>query len=107
MRRWWIRWLEYDSPADSRPITCPPNDAILAWWETGIAGDDSHVTMVAFVQAKTEAAAKKAIAKDWPGKRRRWSFVNEVDDMAWRPGDRFPLQQWSLERLAKTEGAAQ
>lgn len=99
MKRFWLSWEEHDSPADSRPIHHPPNDAILAWWESGFAGDGSYATMVAIVRAKDEAAAWAAVRKDWPTKRaRKVRFINEVD-ADWRPSDRFPLMGEALKRV--------
>ena len=98
-KRFWLSWEEHDSPGDSRPITDPPNSAILAWWESGFASDESYATMVALVRAKDERAAWAAVRKDWPTKRARViRFCNEVDS-DWRPSDRFPLRGWALKRV--------
>jgi len=98
--RYWVSWKEYS--ADYRPITFPPNDGVIAWWCSGEAGDGSYFTMVALVRGKSERAAKAAIGKDWPSKKKReWRFVTKVEN-DWRPGDRFPLSShgaWAKERI--------
>lgn len=94
LTRYWMSWKE--RAKDYRPLTSPPNKHILGWWCSGYAGDESYSTIVAWVEAKTEAEAKKAIAKDWPGKR-QWRFVNPCEP-GYVPGDRFPLSDWMQTR---------
>ena len=94
--RFWLSWIER-SP-DFRPMRCPPNGAVLAWWRSG--SGDGFSASVALAEAPTEAKAWAAIAKDWPAKRREKRFCDEVAD-DWRPpGDRFPLKGWAAERVA-------
>jgi len=102
-----LSWEEHTSPDDSRPITDPPVEPVLAWWESGQAGDGSHATMVAFVSAATEAEAWKAIGESWPDKpemRRVVRFCNEVERV--ESNERFPINKpWSKKRIAKLEAA--
>lgn len=68
MNRWWLSW--YQPGPDYRPLTYPPNEQILGWWCTGqggpVAGSDVDLfTLCALVEAKTEAAAWKAVRKDF------------------------------------------
>ena len=96
-KSWWISWEEKSE--DYRPLHDPPNAAVLGWWCTGQAGDDSYYTLVAWVVAPTEAQAKKAVLKDWPGKNVNWGFCSEKveDDLT----DRFPVKNdWSGRRIA-------
>jgi len=102
-----LSWEEHESPGDSRPVTDPPVEPVLAWWESGVAGDDSYATMVAFVNAPTQKEAWQAIAKSWPDKpktRRVERFCNVVDRV--ESSDRFPIKNdWSKKRIAKLEAA--
>ena len=76
---WWVSWKEFDSPDDSRPLHAPPGPAVLAWWESGVAGDDSYATMVALVYAPDEEDVAQAIKADWPTKRTRvWRFRTKI-----------------------------
>lgn len=94
--RFWLSWDEKHE--DVRPLTFPPNKAILGWWCTGEAYDGSYSTLVAWVEAKNENAAKQAILKDWPGNH-EWRFVEKCK-LGWLPNDRFPLSDWSKKRIA-------
>lgn len=103
MNRFWVSWEEPEE--DYRPMTDPPNRAVIAWWCSGSAGDGSYSTLVALVEAVDEAAAMLAIARDWPmgpSERagRRWRFCNAVG-FDWTPGPRFPMEKpWERERFA-------
>lgn len=103
-KRWWVSWNEY-SP-DYRPIHDPPRAAVLAWWCSGSAGDDSHFTLCAVVEAVDEEKAKNAIINDWPPLRPDvndiWRFCEEKP-ASWLPGDRFPVEpgSWEEKRLKK------
>jgi hypothetical protein len=100
MKRFWLSWEETSD--DYRPITDPPNQAVLAWWCSGTAGDGSYSTLVAMVEAEDEIAAKRAVVLSWPparGVAPMWRFCEERG-FDWRPGDRFPISKgWSLERI--------
>lgn len=103
---WWVSWKETTSPADSRPLHCPPGEQVIAWWESGFAADESYATMVAVVRAATVDDIEKAIAKDWPSRKgarntpREWRFRELIDlTEGLKIGDRFPFDQWSLDRL--------
>lgn len=92
--RFWISWEER-SP-DHRPLTDPPNVAILGWWCSGYG--DGYATLCALVEARSERAAKAAVDQDWPAVGRRvWRFVEERD-ADWLPGDRFPMSGWMRTR---------
>lgn len=99
--RFWISWEERSE--DYRPLTDPPEAAIIGWWCSGKAGDGSFSTICAWVEADSEEAAQSTIVRDWPGDDRVWRFVNAVAD-DWRPGDRFPLSDWSKKRAALEGG---
>ena len=91
--RFWISWQQPTS--DPRPLTAPPNAAVLGWWESGIG--DGHFTLCAVVEAKSEAEAKAAVRKDWP-EAGDWRFCEERP-ASWRPSDRFPLSDWMVLRF--------
>lgn len=102
MKRFWLSWEE--TSEDYRPISDPPNRAVLAWWCSGEAGDGSYSTLVALVEAESEDRAKLAIALSWPVEKkvttwRKWRFCNEVG-FDYRPTDRFPITKpWQRERV--------
>lgn len=99
-RLWWVSWEEHDSPDDSRPLRDPPGPNVIAWWESGAAGDGSYVTMVALVVAYTEDGCETAIKADWPAMHgRQWRFRKPKDERPLVVGDRFPFSRWSIERL--------
>jgi hypothetical protein len=104
---WWLSWDQTTS--DERPLTFPPNEAILGWWNSGSrCSDDAH-TICAFVQAETEEEAKAAVKKDWP-EAEEWRFCGETSvkpgdrfplkETSVKPGDRFPLKDWMKPRFA-------
>lgn len=102
MKIFWLAWEEHDSPGDSRPITDPPVEPVLAWWESGMAGDGSHATMVAFVAAESEEAAWKAIGESWPTTNRIVRFCDEVEAGDVESTERFPIKnEWSKQRILK------
>jgi hypothetical protein len=98
--RFWISWKEY--APDNRPLTDPPSEAILGWWESG-AGD-GFTTLCAVVEAGTEWEARKQVLKNWPAegppRSTRWRFIEPKPD-GWTPGDRFPIKpgSWSAKRF--------
>lgn len=105
MKRFWLSWEEVSE--DYRPITDPPNRAVLAWWCSGEAGDGSYSTLVAFIEAEDEAAARAAVLESWPpgpmgrapGQEPVWRFCEERG-FDYRPGDRFPVTKpWQRERI--------
>lgn len=103
--RYWVRWYEYCP--DNRPVTDPPAESILAWWETGRGNDYS--TICAVIEATNEDEAKELVSSNWP------------DDGSWKPkrfdttddrgptfdasglSDRFPVKDWMVERLRVKE----
>jgi hypothetical protein len=95
-RRFWVSWEE--KSLDFRPLREPPGPDVLDWWFRGSAGDNSHSTLVAWVEAQDEDAAKAAVQEDWPGTDRTWRFCREVE-ADWRPGTRFPLSDECRARL--------
>ena len=92
--RFWLSW--YEESEDYRPLTFPPNEAILGWWCSGYCSDDSS-TIVALVEAGSEEAAWKAVRLDWPEAVRE-RFCEARED-SYLPGDRFPLSDWMKERI--------
>jgi len=104
MARYWLSWLQPTN--DSRPLTCPPNQSVLGWWESGLSYEvnddgDEVVTPIlcALVEAADEQTAKAVVLIDWP-EAEGWRFVSAVPN-DWRPMDRFPLADWMIERLGK------
>ena len=99
LNRFWVSWV--DSPEDYRPLTFPPNKAILGWWCSG-EDLDGNANICALVQARHEADARDAILQEWPEALERgdWRFFERVEDN-WIPGDRFPLSDWMRERVEK------
>lgn len=89
--RYWVSW--YQPTKDYRPLTYPPNEAILGWWCSGAS------TLCALVSASDKVEAGAAITKDWP-EAKEWRFVYEKGDK-WLPGDRFPLKDWMRDRFRK------
>lgn len=94
MKRFWISWYQPVEDGDYRPIYDPKKESEPfehRYWCSGETGDGRAVTMCAVVDAKTEAAAWKAVKKYWPdyGEVR---FANEVA-LDWTPGDRFPMRK--------------
>lgn len=100
-KRWWLSW--YQQTLDPRPLTCPPNKAVLGWWRTGQRASDEAWTLCALVLADGEDRAKAAVVSDWP-EAAEWRFC-DPHDANWSPGDRFPASAWMRARLeAKEEG---
>ena len=95
-RYWWISW--YQPTDDHRPLTYPPNDAVLGWWCSGERCSDGASTLVAHVRSSDEDAAKAAIRTDWP-EAGEWRFCERRSGRP-EPGGRFPLSDWMRERYA-------
>lgn len=92
-RLFWVSW--YQPTDDYRPLTFPPNEAILGWWCSG-EGAEGH-TLCAMLFVKDEAAAEKAVRQDWP-EFSNWRFIEKRDTAALT--DRFPINQsWMTERF--------
>ncbi len=106
--RFWLSWEERAN--DYRPMSDPPNDAVLGWWCSGEAGDGSFHTLCALVEAASLEAAQTAVRLDWPAVEvyrgeerpcaRVWRFGHEVA-ADWLPSDRFPLKDWELKRVRR------
>lgn len=98
MTLWWISWNQAADPQhglDSRPVKWPPPEPVLAFWESGYAGDGSYTTVVALVRAATEAEAQRVITMAWSPGVGEWRFCRE-HDASKPPGDRFPAPEWSV-----------
>lgn len=97
--RYWLSWPQ--PTEDFRPLTDPPDPAVLGWWCSGFDSDDRAI-LCALVQANTLDAAKGAVRRSWPeapGKRQAWRIEDEKHP-TWMPGDRFPLDaEWMKQRL--------
>lgn len=91
-------WISWEQPTeDYRPLTYPPNPAILGWWCSG--SGEGYFTLCAYVEAENEAAAEEAVLKDWP-EIEHWRFCQGRDH--YEPSDRFPVDDgWAAERLKK------
>lgn len=98
MRFYWVSWFHHG--ADYRPITFPPNDAILGWWCTGGSAVGHEYSIVAHVMANNRAEAEAAIVQDWPeAKQDEWRFFNDSDHTV--PQSRFVISDWSAERYER------
>lgn len=96
MNRYWVSW--YQPTDDERPITFPPNPAILGWWCTGEKGDGSAFTICALVRALSPQEAQQAVLTDWP-EVAEYRFFSQVES-GWKPPeDRFPRSSWMLPRM--------
>ena len=102
--RFWISWVQRTE--DYRPKYYPPHHSILGWWCSGY-DTEGHAILCACVEAKDAAAASSAIIHEWPEVKELiksgegWRFYNRNVSEAWRPGDRFPLSDWMVERFEK------
>jgi len=97
-----MSWYCYDE--DYRPLTYPPNEAILGWWCSGSgfhSKDKEYNTIVAMVDAKTENEAWSAVFQDWPGIDKRFCEPQVKD--AWQLSNRFILADWMIPRLRGTQ----
>jgi len=94
LRRFWMSW--FVSEEDYRPLTYPPNAAILGWWCTGTSSDD-RATLCGLVDATTEEEARAAVLRDWPGI--EWRFIEPQDADYVIMSDRFPLSDWMKQRM--------
>ena len=84
---------------DERPLTFPPNEFILGWWNTGMRCSDEASTIVIWVKGNDETEAREHIAMDWPESlTSEWRFFEEQPGLV-VPGDRFPLSDWSQKRV--------
>ncbi len=96
MKCFWMSW--YQQSEDYRPLTYPPNAAILGWWCSGVRDDDEGSSILcAAVLAESMELAEAAVHLDWP-EAREWRFCSERD-LNFLPGDRFPLAAWMAERF--------
>jgi hypothetical protein len=98
VKRFWISWVQ--DTDDHRPLTFPPNKAVLGWWCSGETASGAAI-ICALVVARHEAAARDAIIKDWPEalEHSDWRFFDCVGN-SWELSDRFPLSDWMKERMA-------
>lgn len=98
MNRFWMSW--YEPLEDYRPMTYPPNEAVLGWWCTGY-NDRNEPTLCALVQAETESLAWSAIEQDWPELIQR--FCEPVASDYKITSDRFPVADWMRARMGLTQ----
>ena len=99
MNRYWLSW--YQAGPDYRPLTFPPNEAVLGWWCTGSGdhgGFEDVSILCALVQAESEDAAWKAVLKDWPDMIDH-RFIEAVGANYIITSDRFPLSDWMKPRM--------
>jgi hypothetical protein len=95
-KRYWLSWNEYSE--DHRPLTYPPNEAILGWWCSGEG--DGYSTLCALVKATHENAAWRAVKKDWPQRIFEIRFCDEVEKgFDPRKGGRFMTEKWMEKRI--------
>lgn len=91
MNIYWISW--YEPGTDHRPLSFPPNKAVLGWWCTGESGN--RATICALVRAESEDAAKAAVREDWAADVWRFCDLRPKINL----GDRFPLEDWMRPRF--------
>jgi len=97
---WWLSWNQIADPKDgidTRPVAWPPPIAVLGFWRSGYAFDESYATVVALVRAPSADDAQKVITAAWSPGVGEWRFCDE-HDASKPPGDRFPPCEWSIER---------
>jgi hypothetical protein len=98
LKRWWMSWIVEEN--DYRPLTFPPNPAILGWWCTGEDAEGRNM-LCGLVEATNLYRARQAVLKDWPGI--AWRFVSRRENSYVISSDRFPLSDWMKKRM-KTKG---
>jgi len=92
--RFWVSW--YDAEEDYRPLHDPPGPGILGWWCSGETCEDPpRATLVVFIDAPSEAKARAALKREWPETANAEFRFFEEQPESFRPGDRFPLPDWS------------
>lgn len=92
---YWCSW--WCEEGDHRPVTYPPNEAILGWWHTGY-DSAGRKSLVAMVLAKDPSELIDAIRKDWPEFDGEWRFSDDIEHYR-ELGTRFPLKPWMEERI--------
>lgn len=93
--RYWASWIQRKD--DYRPLTYPPNEAILGWWCTGYDNEGWPI-ICALVEAADEEAAAEAVKKDWP-EWVEWRFLDATKPDYLPSRDRFPRVGFMLERM--------
>lgn len=106
MNRYWISFY-FEGPhgeqSDYRPVNWPPSPGILGYWNSGYRADGA-ITLCVWLEAKSESAARKLLAKDWPEAAKgttEWRFFEHVAP-DWTPGGRFQLSDWAQDRIKQT-----
>jgi hypothetical protein len=98
-----FQWISWWQPAgDYRPLSYPPNAAILGWWCTG-SNERNGSSICALVKADTEDAAKAAVSIDWP-EAESWRFCEPRESA--KLSDRFPLGDWMVQRFDDAKAQA-
>lgn len=97
MARFWLSW--YQPTKDYRPLLDPPNEHVLGWWCSGYRGSDDVPILCALIAARSEDEAQASVKTDWP-EAEEWRFCEKKPD-DYIPGDRFPIDGWSKERIEK------
>ena len=99
MKYFWMSWYQpFDETEDYKPLTYPPNTAILGWWCSGRT--ETGATICAWVKANCEEKAKEAIRQDWP-EAEDWRFCDEKEKPT--NSSRFPVSDWMIERFKGAE----
>jgi len=100
--RYWLSWPQ--PTEDFRPLTDPPDAAVIGWWCSGYDSED-RATLCALVESHSLTAAKAAIRRSWPeapSQKQTWR-IEEERERGWLPGDRFPLSRWMAKRAGLVE----
>ena len=95
MGLFWCSWVQ--KTKDYRPVTYPPNAAIIGWWCSG-SDCDGWAILCAWVQADSEDEAYKAVKSDWP-EIQEWRFCEQKSK--YEASSRFSTagNAWMQERV--------
>ena len=95
MKNWWASFVSAED--DYRPLTSPPNPAIIGWWCSGYDAAD-NATLCLWIRADDEESVAEVIRKDWPEFDGAFRIGPDQMGNEASPGDRFPLSDWMEER---------
>ena len=98
---YWCSWVCDND--DHRPVTYPPNEAILGWWCSGYDSQYNAI-LCALVQADSESLALSSVEQDWPEFDGNWRYIRETDTLL---TDRFPLSDWMEPRVSAARAELQ
>jgi hypothetical protein len=94
-KRFWISWVQ--DTDDYRPVSYPPNKAVLGWWWSGTT--PNGYSLCAVVEANSLEDAVSKVLIDWPeisGDNLRFC---DQRGSSYVPSDRFVMEDWMKERF--------